>query len=534
MVKYKDTNINMSSKFNQYLVLLVVFGVVLANAAFGYASDGSDGMQSFILNSDEELESAEVPDPAAESSDSRPDSNSQNIEEAPNLVKQDEFLGRIRQELNLSKTDYHQLLNSIVETKKRLEKVMEEKMDLKKQLASLDAQIAETQEKLLAVIKQVIQKENEIALLYEQIEVREIALQYQKNLLKDYIKILYQEENAFLTLEDDGSVNALKLLLADGSVSDNLRKLDYFNLLNEAGQQMVDTLDRLAKELKGKQIDLDKKRQNLTILQTELETEKQQLNFQKEAKENLLNITNGQEDIYKQLLEQSIKEQGELINDIKNLSNAVAFIESKITEDGPDFDPDKYLALLDYKTQALYNFKINTAGIFTEDFSWPVDPDKGISAYFRDPTYVSAFGVQHNAIDIPAYQGSPVRVAEDGVVYTARDNGYGYSYVIVAHAGGFMSVYGHCSNVLVEAGQTLAKGSIICLSGGMPGTKGAGFMTTGPHLHFEMLLNGLYVDPLDYLPIEILSEEQIEALPEKYHDDWENAVLEAQVIPVLR
>ncbi len=205
MVKYKDTNINMSSKFNQYLVLLTVFGIVLANAGLGSASDGSDGMQSFVLNSnsdvisDEKLESVEVPEPAAKLSDSNP----QNIEETPNLVKQDEFLSRIRQELNLSKTDYHQLLNSIVETKMRLEKVVEEKMDLKKQLASLDAQIAETQEKLLAVIKQVIQKENEIALLYEQIEVREVALQYQKNLLKDYVKILYQEENAFLTLEDD-------------------------------------------------------------------------------------------------------------------------------------------------------------------------------------------------------------------------------------------------------------------------------------------------------------------------------------------
>lgn len=546
MIKYMDKYKNMSSKFNCYLGILTILAVLFANTVASFAGDD---MESFsfssgfedtgnVKNVEESVPAQErIPEMIQEETPAIVQGDASGVvqeESSENLIKQDQFLERLKQELNLSKAGYRQLLNSISDTKNILEKVTEEKMNLKRQLANIDMQIAKTSENLLDVVKNIIQKENEITLLYEQIEIREVAMEYQKELLKDYIKILYQEENTYFNIEKDGTVNAFKLLLADGSVSENLRELDYFNLLNEAGQQIIDKLEGLAKELEGQQITLEKTRVKLEEFKQELKIEKEQLELQKESKEHLLKITQGQEDIYTQLFEQTIKDQEQLINDIKNLGNAVTFIEQRIAEDGEDFDPDKYLALLDYKTQALYSFKIEHLGLDVDGFSWPADPFRGISAYFRDPSYVGAFGVQHNAVDIPAYQGSPVRVAADGVVYTAKDNGYGYSYIIVAHAGGFMTVYGHISSIIVAPGDTVTVGSILGLSGGMPGTKGAGYMTTGPHLHFEMLLNGLYVDPLDYLPLEILTEEQIGALPEKYFDEWEAAVLKAQIVPVLR
>lgn len=524
----------MNSKFNKYFAFLTVLAVLLAQTALSFAQSQNE-MQSFSLRYDPESFSSGFDDEAPAATTAAPQTETAETDDAAApTVDPEVFLNRVKQELDLSKTDYHQLLNSISDAKARLQQVTEESLSLKEQLQNVDDQMVVAKNKLVSVIGQVVEKENEIILISEDIEEREIALNYQKELLRDYFRLIYQEEGEFLSVDKDGSVDAFKLLLMDGSVGENLRKIEYFELLNEAGQQMVMKLDEIFKELSVKRNDLNDKKEKFAVLQEQLTLEKDQLEMQKQAKEKLLQITLGQEEIYSQLLEQTQKEQEQLINDIKNLANAVNFIQGKILQEGPNFDPNKYLSLLDYKTQVLYNFQIENYGLTTDEFIWPVDPDRGISAYFRDPGYVGVFGVQHNAVDIPEYQGSPVRAVADGVVYTARDNGYGYNYIILAHAGGFMTIYGHVTTILVDEGQTVTQGSIIALSGGMPGTLGAGYMTTGPHLHFEVRLNGLYVDPLEYLPLETLTEDQMERLPEKYQDDWEEAVLDSLTGPVLR
>ena len=131
--------------------------------------------------------------------------------------------------------------------------------------------------------------------------------------------------------------------------------------------------------------------------------------------------------------------------------------------------------------------------------SWPIDPSRGITATFRDSEYYQMFKMHHNAIDIRAYQGTDVYSAADGYVYKSVDNGLGYSYIIILHRNNLRTVYGHMSSLGVRAGQMVTEGQYIGKSGGMPGTKGAGKMTTGPHLHFEVLDNEVYKDPIEYL-----------------------------------
>lgn len=133
-------------------------------------------------------------------------------------------------------------------------------------------------------------------------------------------------------------------------------------------------------------------------------------------------------------------------------------------------------------------------------FEWPVDPTLGISAHFHDQGYKKRFGMEHEAVDIPVLQGSRVYAAAAGAVVNVSDNGKGYSSIVISHDGGFSTLYGHVSGFLVREGDHVRAGQPIALSGGTPGTNGAGRMTTGAHLHFELIRQGVHVDPLPYLP----------------------------------
>ncbi len=144
-------------------------------------------------------------------------------------------------------------------------------------------------------------------------------------------------------------------------------------------------------------------------------------------------------------------------------------------------------------------------------FVWPVPANK-ITAGFHDPTYPKRWG-QHNAVDIRAKQFTEIRAPANAYVFQTKDSGTGYSYIVLAHKSNLVTVYGHVSEIMVTPGTIVRKGEVIGLSGGTPGTKGAGLQTTGPHLHFEVYYKGTSVNPLNYLP---LNELPIEYVPDEF------------------
>ena len=84
-------------------------------------------------------------------------------------------------------------------------------------------------------------------------------------------------------------------------------------------------------------------------------------------------------------------------------------------------------------------------------------------------------------------------MASSGGTVTKAGWGSGYGYVVyIKHPGGIETRYAHCSKVLVSAGQTVKQGQKIALSGNTG-------ISTGPHLHFEVRVNGVAVDPFSYL-----------------------------------
>jgi murein DD-endopeptidase MepM/ murein hydrolase activator NlpD len=98
----------------------------------------------------------------------------------------------------------------------------------------------------------------------------------------------------------------------------------------------------------------------------------------------------------------------------------------------------------------------------------------------------------HSGLDIAAARGTAVRATADGTVQLASYNG-GYGNCIeVSHGYGIATRFGHLSSYAVHVGQRIKRGDII-------GYVGATGRTTGPHLHYEILLNGQPINPLKFI-----------------------------------
>jgi len=99
----------------------------------------------------------------------------------------------------------------------------------------------------------------------------------------------------------------------------------------------------------------------------------------------------------------------------------------------------------------------------------------------------------HKGIDLDGQSGDPIHAAADGIVLRADFDGGGYGNVVdIDHGNGYVTRYGHCSKLLVKVGDLVHAGDVIA-------NVGATGHATGPHLHFEVWINGAPVNPQPYL-----------------------------------
>jgi murein DD-endopeptidase MepM/ murein hydrolase activator NlpD len=121
----------------------------------------------------------------------------------------------------------------------------------------------------------------------------------------------------------------------------------------------------------------------------------------------------------------------------------------------------------------------------------PVDGHVGSGFGFR-PDPFSGRAALHTGLDFPSLVGTPIVAAAGGVVRASEVHPEYGNMIEVDHGNGLVTRYAHCSRLLVKAGQVVRRGQAI----GEVGTSGR---STGPHLHFEVLLDGAPQDPARFL-----------------------------------
>ena len=427
----------------------------------------------------------------------------------------------IQENLEEEKALFEKLDKEIEDLEKKLEPIHQEIQTLKDQINLLNHQLVISKNKIKNVELQIAEKQISLKDLMWNLKQSEIELNIQRNVALDYIILVYQEEEKFLDYYDESS-STLKLLLADNSVSENLLGQEYLKVLEKTGRKVFYDLYLKNQALDEKRDKIQAEQAKLEKLYLSLNQEKQILQEGRQTKKELLEKTRGEEELYQQLLEESIQQQLESAIAIQNLQDNIEFIEGKLEILEESLEKVEEFAVNPEETEKLEEMEIELKEEFKsgpeediipkhQTFMWPVPANK-ITAYFEDPTYPKRWGI-HKAIDIRAKQFTEIRAPANGYVFQTKDNGLGYSYIILAHRNQLITVYGHVSEILVKAGTVVKQGEVIGLTGGTPGTKGAGWQTTGPHLHFEVWYRGEQVNPLDWLPIYELP---IEYIPDRY------------------
>ena len=198
-------------------------------------------------------------------------------------------------------------------------------------------------------------------------------------------------------------------------------------------------------------------------------------------------------------LEEAQKKKEELLNTLKDKKDNLEVILDELDSDAANIEGEIRAAVA--RAEALEAKKLEAARKKGEKYTPPAKHSGGLSR----PTggsITSRFGMRyhpilkytrmHSGIDFGGGYGAPVYSAGGGTVISAGTKGSYGNTVVIDHGGGFSTVYGHLSRMSVSEGQSVSSGQRV-------GSIGSSGLSTGPHLHFEVRINGRAVDPMRFL-----------------------------------
>ena len=263
-------------------------------------------------------------------------------------------------------------------------------------------------------------------------------------------------------MEENGSYTYLSLLFGSQSLGELLSNLDMIGEIMEADQRSYDEYvaarensERIQAEYESMLTDLDAK-------QAELEDEQAALEEQIAHAQQLIVELEAQIETDREAYEAELAREAELESQIQDMIAELERQEAanSITSTGTYIWP-----LPGYSPGSAYG--------------WRIHPIWGDMRF-------------HAGEDIGAPSGTPILAADSGVATVIPNNGNGYgNYIMINHGGGRVTLYAHMSAFAVSNGATVTQGQVI----GYVGSTGN---STGPHLHFEVRVNGATTDPKSY------------------------------------
>ena len=325
---------------------------------------------------------------------------------------------------------------------------------------SLDLQITALVSDIDAV--EVIIDEKQAAIEEKNEEIGELnqVIEESNDKLKERMKIMYEY----------GSASYLEIILDAKGLSDFFSRISIVKDIVNHDKELIDTYVNSKTELEAAKnvIQLEQKEQ--FEAKTILEDKKSELQDAQEQKEALIS---------------------ELNSDIDALEEQ----EQKAEEDYNSLKAELEEALAEQERQRKSSSSSASAASFqgSGQFLWPVESSRRITSYFglRDKPNARATS-NHRGIDVGAAAGTNVLAAESGTVVTAGYNSSYGNYVTINHGGGYVTLYAHNSRLLVSKGDTVTRGQVIAKVGSTGNS-------TGPHVHFEIMLNGVCQNPLNYV-----------------------------------
>lgn len=377
----------------------------------------------------------------------------------------------------VSQADIDRLNQKNAQAQKEIDKLAKEKADTEEYVAALDKKIQIIRDQLNALNKQASELQASINQVEQSIASNEAQMQEIQNQIDkkqaEFDKIYSEYCQRLRAMYVSGHASNLEVLLTSSDISAILTRSE---MIRSISRRDSNTLNELTKKME----EIEKDKAALEIKRVELNENKEKLQSQKEK----LNSNISQVSSAKAELDSQIAEANAAMDRIK--SDTKIYYEKIV-------DNNEEIAKI--RAEILANNNSNSGGGSsgsggggTGRLRYPTD-SRTISAGF--PRYPS--GSYHSGVDFPVPKGSNVYAADSGTVIIAKNLNYSYGhYLVIDHGNGLSTLYAHNSSLLVGVGAHVSKGQVIAYSGDTGNS-------TGPHCHFEVMINATPVNPMNYL-----------------------------------